>query len=163
MIRKTTFLSLLITGSLLTGCKDKPEATKEIATEPVTFKQEAEAYLVKPAGDTIRHLKLEIADDDYQRETGLMYRQSMEADQGMLFIFENEEPRGFYMKNTHIPLDLIFLDSQNKIVSIAKDAKPESLETIPSNVPAQYVLEINGGLSDQWNLVVGDSLILNRD
>ena len=163
MIRKTTFLSLLITGSLLTGCKDKPEATKEIATEPVTFKQEAEAYLVKPEGDTIRHLKLEIADDDYQRETGLMYRQSMEADQGMLFIFENEEPRGFYMKNTHIPLDLIFLDSQNKIVSIAKDAKPESLETIPSNVPAQYVLEINGGLSDQWNLVVGDSLILNRD
>lgn len=156
-------MSLLITGSLLTGCKDKPEATKEIATEPVTFKQEAEAYLVKPEGDTIRHLKLEIADDDYQRETGLMYRQSMEADQGMLFIFENEEPRGFYMKNTYIPLDLIFLDSQNKIVSIAKDAKPESLETIPSNVPAQYVLEINGGLSDQWNLVVGDSLILNRD
>lgn len=163
MIRKTTFLSLLITGSLLTGCKDKPEATKEIATEPVTFKQEAEAYLVKPEGDTIRHLKLEIADDDYQRETGLMYRQSMEADQGMLFIFENEEPRGFYMKNTHIPLDLIFLDSQNKIVSIAKDAKPENLETIPSNVPAQYVLEINGGLSDQWNLAVGDSLILIRE
>jgi len=87
----------------------------------------------------------------------------MEADQGMLFIFENEEPRGFYMKNTHIPLDLIFLDAQNKIVSITKDAKPESLETIPSNVPAQYVLEINGGLSDQWNLAVGDSLILNRD
>ncbi|MDX1753437.1 MAG: DUF192 domain-containing protein [Salinimicrobium sediminis] len=156
-------MSLLITGSLLTGCKDKPEATKEIATEPVTFKQEAEAYLVKPEGDTIRHLKLEIADDDYQRETGLMYRQSMEADQGMLFIFENEEPRGFYMKNTHIPLDLIFLDSQNKIVSIAKDAKPENLETIPSNVPAQYVLEINGGLSDQWNLAVGDSLILIRE
>lgn len=163
MIRKTTFLSLLITVSLLTGCKDKPEDAKEIATEPVTFKQEAEAYLVKPAGDTVQHLKLEIADDDYQRETGLMYRQSMEADQGMLFIFEKEEPRGFYMKNTRIPLDLIFLDSQNKIVSIAKDAKPESLETIPSNVPAQYVLEINGGLSDQWNLVVGDSLILNRD
>ena len=163
MIRKTTFLSLLITGSLLTGCKDKPEAAKEITTEPVTFKQEAEAYLVKSAGDTIQHLKLEIADDDYQRETGLMYRQSMEADQGMLFIFDNEQPRGFYMKNTHIPLDLIFLDAQNKIVSITKDAKPESLETIPSNVPAQYVLEINGGLSDQWNLAVGDSLILNRD
>ena len=158
-----TFLSLLICSSFLTGCKDKPQASKEITTEPISFTQEAEAYLVKPAGDTVQHLKLEIADDDYQRETGLMYRQSMDEDQGMLFIFENEQPRGFYMKNTHIPLDLIFLDSKNKIVSITKDAQPESLETIPSNAPAQYVLEINGGLSDQWNLAVGDSLILNRD
>ncbi len=92
-----------------------------------------------------------------------MYRNSMEQDQGMLFIFEKEEPRGFYMKNTNIPLDLIFLDSENKIVSISKNAKPKSLETIPSEEPAQYVLEVNAGLSDQWNLTLGDSLILNRE
>ncbi|WP_029037179.1 DUF192 domain-containing protein [Salinimicrobium xinjiangense] len=163
MIRKTTFLSLILVAGLSTGCKDRPEASRSIATEPVTFKQEAEAYLTKPGGDTIRHLKLEIADDDYERETGLMYRESMEEDEGMLFIFENEEPRGFYMKNTNIPLDLIFLDAQQKIVSISKNAKPKSMETIPSNVPAQYVLEINAGLSDEWNLAVGDSLILNRE
>lgn len=163
MIKKTTFLSLLLASSLNTGCKDKPEDSQEIFTEPVAFKQEAEAYLTRSGGDTIQHLKLEIADDDYQRETGLMYRESMDDDQGMLFIFENEEPRGFYMKNTHIPLDLIFLNAQNKIVSIFKNAKPQSLETIPSEVPAQYVLEVNAGLSDQWNLAVGDSLVLKRD
>lgn len=163
MNRKIAFLSLLISGASFTGCKDNPEQVREVISEPVAFKQEAEAYLVKPEGDTVKHLKLEIADDDYQRETGLMYRESMEEDQGMLFIFENEEPRGFYMKNTHIPLDLIFLNSQNKIVSISKNAKPQSLETIPSEVPAQYVLEVNSGLSDQWNLAVGDSLILNRE
>ena len=163
MIRKITFLSLLFAGVLVTGCKDKPAPAREVITEPVAFTQEAEAYLVKPEGDTIQHLKLEIADDEYQRETGLMYRESMETDQGMLFVFENEEPRGFHMKNTYISLDLLFLDSQNKIVSISKNAQPRSLETIPSEVPAQYVLEINGGLSDQWNLAVGDSLILNRD
>lgn len=163
MIRKITFLSLLCAATFITGCKEKTESAREIVTKPVAFKQEAEAYLVKPEGDTIQHLKLEIADDDYQRETGLMYRESMEEKQGMLFIFNKEEPRGFYMKNTNIPLDLIFLNSQNKIVSIAKDAKPQSLETIPSEVPAQYVLEINGGLSDDWNLGVGDSLILIRD
>lgn len=163
MIKKTTFLSLLFAASLLVSCKDQPEASKEIITEPVVFKQEAEAYLTTTGGDTIQHLMLEIADDDYQRETGLMYRDSMEDDQGMLFIFDNEEPRGFYMKNTHIPLDLIFLNAQNKIVSITKNAKPQSLETILSEVPAQYVLEVNAGLSDQWNLAVGDSLILNRD
>lgn len=163
MIKKNTFWSLLLAATSLTACKDKPEASQQIATEPVAFKQEAEAYLTKSGGDTIQHLKLEIADDDFQRETGLMYRESMEDDEGMLFIFENEELRGFYMKNTHIPLDLIFLNSQNKIVSITRNAKPQSLETIPSEVPAQYVLEINAGLSEEWNLAVGDSLILHRD
>lgn len=163
MMKKITFLSLLSATLIFSGCKDKPEESRTIATEPVTFKQEAEAYLTTPEGDTIQHLKLEIADDDYERETGLMYRESMEYDQGMLFIFDNEEPRGFYMKNTYIPLDLIFLDSQNKIVSISKNAKPQSQETIPSGVPAQYVLEVNAGLADEWDLNVGDSLILKRE
>lgn len=163
MIRKTTFLSLVLAASLLNACKDNKKAPREISSEPISFKQEAEAYLTRQSGDTIQHLKLEIADDDYQRETGLMYRESMEEDQGMLFIFENEESRGFYMKNTRIPLDLIFLDAQNKIVSISKNARPESMETIPSEVPAQYVLEVNAGLADQWELTEGDSLIVNRD
>ena len=163
MISKKAFLNLLLFGSLTIGCKENSGSKKEIASEPISFTKEAEGFLTRSTGDTIQHLQLEIADDDYQRETGLMYRQSMENDQGMLFIFENEEPRGFYMKNTNIPLDLIFLDSQNKIVSISKNAQPKSLETIPSQVPAQYVLEVNAGLSDQWNLVVGDSLILNKE
>ena len=81
----------------------------------------------------------------------------------MLFIFEDEQPRGFYMKNTNIPLDLIFLDGQNKIVGIKQDAKPKSMETILSGVPAQYVLEVNAGLAERWNLSVGDSLILNKE
>ncbi|NJW53782.1 DUF192 domain-containing protein [Salinimicrobium oceani] len=163
MSRKNTFLSLLLVILLFSACKQNDVPKKTVVAAPVAFKQEAEAYLTKTSGDTIQHLKLEIADNDYERETGLMYRQAMDQDQGMLFIFEQEEPRGFYMKNTHIPLDLIFLNAQRKIVSISKNAQPESLETIPSNLPAQYVLEINGGLSDQWNLETGDSLILNRD
>lgn len=163
MIRKNAFLGLLVVGILATGCKDKSEAQKQDISEPISFTKEAEAYLTKSGGDTIQFLQLEIADDDYQRETGLMYRERMEQDQGMLFIFDYEEPRGFYMKNTNIPLDLIFLNAENKIVSIAKNAKPQSLETIPSEVPAQYVLEVNAGLSDEWGLQVGDSLILKRN
>ncbi len=163
MINKTSLFSLMLAATLVTGCKDKAAPVKEIKTEAVTFKKEAEAYLIKSTGDTIKHLQIEIADDDYQRETGLMYRESMEDDQGMLFIFDREEPRGFYMKNTNLPLDLIFLNSENKVVSIYKNAKPQSLETIPSQVPAQYVLEVNAGLSDQWNFAVGDSLILKQD
>ena len=158
---KKGLLILLLAVNFLTGCKDDKPA-QEITTPQIQFKKEAEVYLVKPEGDTIQHLDIEIADDDYQRETGLMYRKSMAEDRGMLFIFEDEQPRGFYMKNTYIPLDLIFLDSRNKIVSIAKNAKPEVLETIPSEVPAQYVLEVNAGMADLWNLQVGDSLILKK-
>lgn len=161
MIRKNAFLSLLIIGGFFVGCKEENKSSKEVTISSIEFKKEGEVYLIKPSGDTIQQLEIEIADDDYQRETGLMYRTSMKEDRGMLFIFENEEPRGFYMKNTIIPLDLIFLNANNKIVSISKNAIPQSLETIPSKVPAKYVLEINAGLSEKWNLKVGDSLILN--
>lgn len=162
MISKKAFLTLLFLGSFLTGCKNEDKTPIEVSTPKIEFKKEAEAFLVKPEGDTIQHLDIEIADDDYQRETGLMYRQKMEGNQGMLFIFEEEQPRGFYMKNTYIPLDLIFLNSQNKVVNIAKDAVPEDPSTIPSQAPAQYVLEVNAGLSELWNLEVGDSLILKK-
>ena len=162
MIKRNTFLSLLLIGGFFLACKDESKPEKEVTTAPIEFKKEGEVYLTKPSGDTLQHLQVEIADDDYQRETGLMYRTSMKEEQGMLFMFEDEQPRGFYMKNTNIPLDIIFLNSENKIVSITRNAKPRSLETIPSNEPAQYVLEVNAGLTDQWNLEVGDSLILLR-
>ncbi len=163
MIRKRTFLGLLLCCGSFVACKENHQAAKEVVSAPIEFKKEAEAYLTKAGGDTIQHLEVEIADDDYQRETGLMYRKSMLKNRGMLFIFDKEQPRGFYMKNTEIPLDLIFLNNQNKIVSISKNARPKDLQTIPSGVPAQYVLEVNAGLVDEWNLAVGDSLILNRD
>jgi uncharacterized membrane protein (UPF0127 family) len=162
MIRKTTFLSLLLLGGFFMSCKEQPQKRKQVSTAIIQFKKEAKLYLTRPNGDTIQQLEIEIADDEYERETGLMYRTQMKRNRGMLFIFPEEQPRGFYMKNTHIPLDLIFLNSQNKIVSITRNATPESLETIPSNAPAQYVLEINSGLSEEWNLQAGDSMILKR-
>lgn len=163
MIQRKAFLSLLIIGGFFFSCKEDEKSIRQVTTAPIEFKKEAEAYLVRTTGDTLQHLDIEIADDDYQRETGLMYRTTLEKNDGMLFIFEEEQPRGFYMKNTNIPLDLIFLNADNKIVNIKKNAKPQSTKTIESEVPAQYVLEINAGLSEEWNLQTGDSLILNKD
>lgn len=162
MIKRNHILYLLLTTGLLTACQDKPES-QTIDSTPIEFTREGEIYLTRASGDTLKHLEIEIAETPYERETGLMYRTGLERDQGMLFIFENEELRGFHMKNTYIPLDLIFLNADNKIVSIQKEARPESRETIPSERPARYVLEINAGLADDWNLQVGDSLILNRN
>lgn len=162
MVRKNVILSLLILGGFFMGCKESDQPKETIKVTPIEFKKEGEAYILKASGDTLSKIELEIADDAYQRETGLMYRESMAMNRGMLFIFDTEEQLGFYMKNTYIPLDLIFLNKDLIIVNIQKNATPKSLETIPSNAPAQYVLEVNAGLTDTWNLSKGDKIILNR-
>lgn len=161
MSTRKLIVSLIGAGILLTACADD-KGKKTISTPAITFEKEGEALLLKPGGDTITRLDIEIADTDYERETGLMYRDHMEENHAMLFIFENEAPRGFYMKNTEISLDILFLDKARKVVKIAPNTRPKSLQTIPSEVPAQYVLEINAGLAEEWNIKQGDSLVFKQ-
>ena len=85
-----------------------------------------------------------------------MYRTGMEDNQGMLFIFPDARERSFYMKNTQIGLDIIFINSEKRIVSFHKNARPYDATSLPSVEPAQYVLEIKAGLSNRWNLEIGD-------
>ena len=154
---KKTLITTLILLSLFVpyGCKDKKET--RVLTKEVTFTKEGTLRLQKASNDSIiASLDIEIADDNYQTETGLMYRKSMETNQGMLFIFEEEQPRSFYMKNTEFALDIIFINSLKKVVNIQKNAKPYDESTLPSEGPIIYVLEVNAGLSDQWNLEKGD-------
>ncbi|MFD1163741.1 DUF192 domain-containing protein [Hwangdonia seohaensis] len=146
---------LLITISISSCKKDK----KVIKQTEVTFTKEGELTLFKTTTDSTKVLiDIEIADTDYDIQTGLMYRNSMEGNQGMLFVFDDVTERSFYMKNTKIPLDLIFIDGNNTIVSFQKNAKPFDESSLPSNAPAKYVLEINAGLVDTWKLSVGDSM-----
>ncbi len=137
-----------------TSCKEDKKIIKQ--TE-VTFKKEGELTIFK-SDSTQVVLDIEIADTDFDIQTGLMYRNTMENNQGMLFIFDDEKPRFFYMKNTKIPLDLIFISTNKKIVSFQKNAKPFDESSLPSNAPAKYVLEINAGLVDDWKVNVGDSV-----
>lgn len=151
--------SLILVGALgfgLSACKDKQ---KTVAPVTVQFKKEGELTLYKAQTDSIiKQLDIEIADTDYDVQTGLMYRNSMQDDRGMLFIFPTMQPRYFYMKNTRIPLDIIYLDSDQKIVSFQENAQPFDETSLPSEAPAQYVLEVNAGLVEQWRLAVGDSM-----
>ena len=93
-----------------------------------------------------------------ERSRGLMFREEMAADHGMLFIFETEGDRYFWMKNTPLPLDIIYIDATGKIVSIAADTTPFSEQTIPSGAPAKYVLELNAGTSAERGIGVGDTV-----
>lgn len=125
----------------------------------IAFEKEGILRLKKAESDSlITTLDIEIADDDYQTQTGLMYRNSIANSQGMLFIFPNEISRSFYMKNTRIPLDIIYISKDSTIVSFQKNAKPFDETSLPSNAPAKYVLEVNAGLSDTWNLEIGDKI-----
>lgn len=99
---------------------------------------------------------VEIADDDAERERGLMFRKSLSDNHGMLFEFEQSAEQHFWMQNTLIPLDMIFIAPDGHIVSISKMAKPLSQDNESSTGPAIGVLEIRGGLADQDGIKPGD-------
>ncbi len=100
--------------------------------------------------------KVEVADTDAERERGLMQRRSMPADHGMLFDFKMEEPLAMWMKNTYIPLDMVFVTRGGLVTNIAADAKPMSQEIIPSGGPVYAVIELNAGSARRIGLAPGD-------
>lgn len=153
--------AVLISIFAFQNCKEKPET--KVLTKEVAFIKEGELSLKKAATDsTIVTLNIEIADDAYQTETGLMYRKSMPDNHAMLFIFDDEVTRAFYMKNTEFALDIIFINSKKEIVSIQKNAKPFDPTSLPSNALSKYVLEVNAGLADHWQLEHGDRIEFER-
>jgi len=110
-------------------------------------------------GDVV--VNTEIADSIIKHQVGLMNRTELGQDAGMLFIFSGESPRTFWMKNTLIPLDMIFVDSKLRVVNITKNAKPcntIACELYPSGVPAMYVVEVNGGFADKKGIKIGDKI-----
>jgi len=103
--------------------------------------------------------KVEIADTDERRALGLMYRTSLPADAGMLFDFKHDQDVAMWMRNTRIPLDMLFIDRTGRIVNIAERAVPFSEATISSAAPVLAVLELNGGTAARLGLKPGDRVI----
>ncbi len=104
---------------------------------------------------------IEVAADDASREHGLMDRTSMPADHGMLFVFPDSEIRTFWMKNTLIPLDMLFFDSNRRLVTLLHDVPPckaDPCPIYPSTAPARYVLELNAGTAAKLGVRIGDVL-----
>ena len=108
---------------------------------------------------TGRHaFQVEIADNDATREHELMDRRYMAADHGMLFEFDRDEPVAFWMRNTYIPLDMIFIAPSGVVTHIAANAEPLSERVIPSGGPSVAVLELDGGIAASIGLKVGDKV-----
>ena len=160
MIPQFRILSLVLICFFFNQCQQS--TPKEVREQKVLFKNEGNLSILNDENKTLAEFKIEIADSPYERQTGLMYRDSLEEQHGMLFIFENSELRGFYMKNTLIPLDLIFIDENYEIVHIYSKATPYETTTISSQLPAKYVFEINGGLSEQIGIQKGMKIKYNK-
>ena len=100
--------------------------------------------------------QIELATDDAQREQGLMFRQNMAPDAGMLFLYGASQPVVMWMENTYIPLDMLFIAADGHIVNIRQRAVPHSRENIPSDGPVKAVLELNGGTVSRLGIKPGD-------
>jgi uncharacterized membrane protein (UPF0127 family) len=105
---------------------------------------------------------VELATNDAQRERGLMFRQRMDPDRGMLFVHDREEPLAYWMKNTLIPLDILFFDGQRRLVAQQRYVPPctlgDACPPYPSDAPARYVLELNAGQAAKLQLQNGATL-----
>ncbi len=106
-----------------------------------------------------QHFKIELAISQDQQVRGLMYRRTLAADAGMLFLYDDDHEIQMWMKNTLIPLDMIFIRADGTILSVAQRTVPQSLATIPSGGAARAVLEVNGGTAARLGIKPGDRVL----
>lgn len=146
MLKRRGLLAGLAGLVVLAGCAAAPRDANGNPLEALT--------VVTSTGE--HRFMVEIADDDAERQRGLMERPPLADDRGMLFQFPDVAERGFWMRNTPSPLDIIYIDPRGRIVSIARNATPNSDAVIPSNGPASGVLEIRGGRAAEIGAQPGD-------
>jgi uncharacterized membrane protein (UPF0127 family) len=146
-------LASLTAALLLAGCAGAEKAQ----AEPGAISPLEDLQVVTSTG-AVHPFKVEIADEEPERRNGLMNRPSMRRDRGMLFQFEEESERSFWMKNTYIALDIIYIARDGRIVSIAARTTPFSEAPIASMGAANGVLEINGGLAEELGIRAGDTV-----
>jgi uncharacterized membrane protein (UPF0127 family) len=135
----------------------RPVSAEQSEPSPV-FRKEGELSFIKTNGKKIATIDIEVADNEAERVQGLMYRDSMGERNGMIFLFPEEDTLSFWMKNTRIPLDIIYVNREKEIVHIARNTTPYSLAQIPSKQPAMYVVEVNAGFTERYLISVGDMI-----
>jgi uncharacterized membrane protein (UPF0127 family) len=161
------FLSLTL-GTVMLSCGERqqkaPEAKAEAAAQDTpNFTREGDLDLLDSAGKVVKTIEIEIADSEFDRERGLMYRPYLPESAGMLFIFGREEYRSFWMRNTYISLDIMFIGASGEINTIHKYTTPYSEASIPSKEPSTYVLEVNAGFCDNHDITEGMSIAWRRN
>lgn len=120
-----------------------------------TFEQEGTLALLNEQNDTLATIAIELAERPEEIQYGMMYRKSMDPQTGMLFLMGQERPQSFYMKNTFVSLDILYINKAGEIVKIIERAKPLNEQGLRSERPASLVLEVIGGFSEQHGIEEG--------
>ncbi|MCC6643170.1 DUF192 domain-containing protein [Candidatus Peregrinibacteria bacterium] len=168
---------ILMSGLMLTGCFDFTQKDVRSASldakvdlqnanvQPIMLNQDLPVKkLVITSGKDRHEFEVEVASNEAQRKVGLMNRKALDENKGMLFIFQSQGYMNFWMKNTLIPLDMIFIDQDGIIQHIAKNARPctekddRKCDLYNSAKPVKFVLEVNGGVADQKGIRIGDKV-----
>jgi len=123
------------------GCRKKPEGPPVVTLE-------------NDQGQEVR-VRVEVAASAQERQQGLMHRKHLDPDAGMLFIYSFEDNHGFWMKDTYIPLDIIFIGNNRRIMGIAENTRPLSLESIKVDTPSKFILEVNAGFAKKHGIREG--------
>lgn len=168
----TWLLALLVTIALLLMFILPPGTFKKRPADPSVspidapgapeFRKDGVLKFIGKDNQPIVAIDIEIADNEDSRMQGLMYRFSLPETSGMLFIFPYEEMKSFWMKNTRLSLDIIYVDADLEIVSIHTFTQPYSTLSIPSNAPAMYVVEVIAGFTQKHGIVPGNRIEFSR-
>lgn len=136
---------------------------KKTSNEPKWVKEGEVTFLSKDDRRQLAKIDVEVVKDPTKRQQGLMYRSYMDENKGMIFIFEREDMQSFWMKNTILSLDILFIDSKGVINTIHKNTTPYSEKSLPSKGRSQFVVEVNGGYCDKNGITEGDLIEYKLD
>lgn len=159
------FISFVVYYFLPSGnksvVKQNPLVTNDVESI-IKFTKDGELSFSKSNGEFVTTIDFELADTFEDRARGLMNRENLKENQGMFFVFPREEPQSFWMKNTLLSLDMIFVNSNREIVKIHSNTKVMSENGYPSIKPAIYVIEVIAGFTDKYNIQEGDKIVWRK-
>lgn len=154
---------LLFVFILLAGCSDTEEFERSVERVNRVLEYSSEVSFYSSNGERlISTVEVAVADDDLSRSEGLMDVHNLPSDSGMLFIFEGDRPRSFWMANTPLSLDILFANSEMEIVRIYRNTPPYSHEQIRSELPAKYVVEVNAGYTLRHDITEGMRITISN-
>jgi uncharacterized membrane protein (UPF0127 family) len=165
IIAMVVFLALIVyilKPILFDSKKSIPTSTDKTITMEPQFVKEGTLIFQNTEKDTIKQVEIEIADNDQRRTQGMMYRTSMSYDRAMLFIMEYERNQSFWMRNTKMSLDIIYINANKEIVTVYRHTQPYSVSPIPSFKKAKYVVETSAGFCDKFGIEEGNNIEFAR-
>lgn len=158
MYTRIVLLSFLLFVTMIACGERTEEAPQTDTSVERVLDYTTTVTFINQRGSEISEIRAAVADDDRSRSEGLMAVNNLPSDAGMLFIFDDEASRNFYMANTPISLDIMFVNAEYEIIRIHTNTTPYSSDSIPSEGPAKYVVEVNAGYALQHDINEGDRI-----